>query len=52
MTTDRAGNVYVGGSFTQAGGIPAQNIARWNGSGWSSLGAGLNSSVKALVTDP
>ncbi|HXT39023.1 MAG TPA: hypothetical protein VN887_03280, partial [Candidatus Angelobacter sp.] len=34
-------DVYVAGNFTNAGGIMASNIARWNGSSWSALGAGL-----------
>jgi hypothetical protein len=35
------GNVVVVGSFTTAGTTPALNIARWNGTTWSALGAGL-----------
>jgi trimeric autotransporter adhesin len=34
-------NIYVGGSFTNAGGIPASNVARWDGSQWHALGDGL-----------
>jgi trimeric autotransporter adhesin len=34
------GDVVVGGRFASAGGVPANNIARWNGSTWSALGAG------------
>ncbi|MGQ0553485.1 MAG: hypothetical protein ACT4PU_09735 [Planctomycetota bacterium] len=34
--------LYVGGSFTIAGGAPASRIARWDGSMWSALGAGLD----------
>ncbi len=33
--------LYVGGHFTTAGGSPIPNIARWNASGWSALGAGI-----------
>ncbi|WP_022826361.1 hypothetical protein [Hymenobacter norwichensis] len=46
-----AGNseVYVGGSFTRAGGIAASSIAKWNGTAWSSLGTGLNSNVLGLA---
>ena len=47
------GGLYVGGTFTQAGGIGANNVARWNGTTWSSLGAstanGVNGPVNALV---
>jgi hypothetical protein len=35
------GDVVVGGVFTSAGGVPANNIARWNGSAWSALAGGL-----------
>ena len=38
-------DVYVGGDFTQAGGSPANNIARWDGSSWHSLGTGVNDRV-------
>ncbi|MFC1570128.1 FG-GAP repeat domain-containing protein, partial [bacterium] len=31
-------NVYVGGRFSYAGNVPANNIAKWNGESWSSLG--------------
>ncbi len=34
-------DVYVGGSFTTAGGITARAVARWNGSSWSALGEGM-----------
>jgi trimeric autotransporter adhesin len=38
----REGNdVYVGGSFTSAGGLAATQVARWDGSGWHALGSGL-----------
>lgn len=38
------GKVYVGGKFTMAGGLPATNIACWDGSVWSSLDGGIGSS--------
>ena len=45
-----AGNeVYVGGSFTQVGGIKVNNIARWNGSTWATLGTGTNEGVAGIV---
>jgi hypothetical protein len=34
--------VYVGGEFTTAGGVPANHIAKWDGSSWSALGSGLS----------
>ncbi len=42
-------NLIVGGLFTLAGGSPANRIARWNGSAWSTLGAGLNGFCAALA---
>ena len=34
-------DVYLGGSFTSAGGVAATNIAKWTGSKWESIGNGL-----------
>jgi hypothetical protein len=46
-------DLYVGGDFTTAGGNPANHIAKWNGTSWSALGAGMGSgnaiSVYAIV---
>jgi hypothetical protein len=33
--------LYVGGDFVSAGGVPARNVARWDGERWSALGSGL-----------
>lgn len=42
--------VYVGGSFTGAGGNSKANyIARWDGASWQALGAGLNNQVNAIT---
>jgi len=51
---DGASNVYVGGSFTTAGGVPAKNIAKWDVSTatWSALGSGMNGSVQSIAIDP
>jgi hypothetical protein len=43
------GYVYVGGSFTNAGAVPTQNIARWNGTTWEAVGSGFNGTVRALA---
>jgi trimeric autotransporter adhesin len=32
--------LYAGGNFTHAGGVPAENIARWDGAAWSALNGG------------
>ncbi|WP_223827677.1 T9SS type A sorting domain-containing protein [Hymenobacter armeniacus] len=46
-------DLYVGGSFTAAGGVSANRIAKWNGSTWSALGTGIgtlnNGGVWALL---
>jgi hypothetical protein len=42
--------LYAAGSFTNAGGVWANRIAAWNGSTWSALSSGMNSTgVRALV---
>ena len=46
------GALYAGGSFSAAGGVAARNVARWNGTAWTSLGSGLNGSVSALALAP
>ena len=40
--------LYAGGNFTQAGGVDAMNIAKWDGRQWSPLGLGTEGSVAAL----
>jgi hypothetical protein len=41
--------LYAGGSFTAAGGLMANNIARWDGTSWSALGRGAGGDVYALT---
>lgn len=48
---DTNAKLYVGGDFTKAGGEDANNVAVWDGIGWSALGAGLGSSVFTLALD-
>lgn len=40
--------LYATGLFTSAGGVPALNIARWDGQSWSALGAGIGGIGTAL----
>jgi trimeric autotransporter adhesin len=43
-----AGQVYLGGIFTQAGGVSAYGIARWDGTNWYPLGGGLDALKEGL----
>ena len=43
--------LYAGGTFTTAGEVPANRVARWNGTFWSALGTGVEGTgpfVRAL----
>ena len=51
LATDGNGDLYAGGSFTDAGGITVNNIARWDGSGWHALGSGVSGGVTALAAE-
>lgn len=48
-----ASKLFVGGSFFTAGGVSARNVASWNGTAWTNLGSGTDSSgfVQALESD-
>lgn len=41
--------LYAAGSFSSAGGVPVQNIARWDGVAWSDVGGGLDATTLALA---
>ena len=41
--------LYAGGFFTNAGGVSAKHIAKWDGGVWSALSAGVNDTVVALA---
>lgn len=42
-------DLYAAGRFDRAGGVDANNIAYWDGSTWTSLGAGVDSQVNAIA---
>lgn len=48
MTVLGDGSLVVAGRFSTAGGVPASNIARWDGQSWSGVGGGIAPS-NALV---
>ena len=41
--------LYAGGSFTEAGGVPACGIAQWDGVGWSHVGGSMTGRVNGLT---
>ncbi|MFI4897470.1 MAG: GC-type dockerin domain-anchored protein [Phycisphaerales bacterium JB059] len=41
--------LYVGGRFANAGGSPASRVAKWDGTSWSAMGAGLDADCQELV---
>lgn len=43
------GDLIVGGKFSNAGGVSASHIARWDGTVWHALGLGVNGKVNALI---
>ncbi|MCY2958985.1 MAG: hypothetical protein NTY35_02380 [Planctomycetota bacterium] len=38
LTTNSGTHLYLAGHFTAVGGVPANGLARWNGSSWQGLG--------------
>lgn len=48
---DGAGpRMALAGRFEQVGDVRARNVATWDGSNWSALGAGLDAQVRALAS--
>ena len=43
------GDLVAGGRFSSAGGVAANNVARWDGTSWSSLDAGVVTSCSICV---
>ena len=54
LSFDTTNNIlYAGGQFNTAGDVSANNIAKWNGTEWSSLGSGItniNTEIFPYVT--
>jgi len=52
VCTDRAGNVYAGGDFSNGNsGNYHYYVAKWNGTNWSQIGSSFNGQIYALCTD-
>jgi len=52
MAVNHNGQLYIGGSFDVVSGVPAMNIAIWDGSSWHALENGVNQPVNALAVAP
>ncbi|PKL36497.1 hypothetical protein CVV38_01160 [Candidatus Peregrinibacteria bacterium HGW-Peregrinibacteria-1] len=51
IAIDSQDNIYVTGTFTEAGGVSANFIAMWDGQTWSPLGSGLGNPGNTLTID-
>ncbi|MFH1321251.1 MAG: T9SS type A sorting domain-containing protein [Bacteroidota bacterium] len=50
LATDTINNIlYAGGGFSTAGGVQANNIAKWDGVGWDSVGTGTDNTVNSFA---
>jgi len=45
----RGQELFVGGRFVYAGTVFATNLAKWDGTNWSSVGGGVNGPVRAIT---
>lgn len=43
------GNLYVGGKFDSAGKIKVNNISKWDGISWTTLGNGTNGEINSIA---
>ena len=50
MALQPDGRLVIGGDFTSAGAIPANGVAKWDGSTWSALGAGVDGVVTCAIS--
>jgi hypothetical protein len=50
--TSHQGSIYAGGNFTRSGATTGlSNLARWNGSAWTSVAGGTQGSVFTMLSD-
>ena len=49
LTIDREGRIYAGGDFTRAGDVEVNNIARWDGNAWCTLGKGISGTEAEMI---
>jgi hypothetical protein len=51
LAVDFRGRLLVGGFFSAAGDLPANHVAVWDGTSWSTLGSGTNNTVFGIATN-
>lgn len=44
-------DLYVGGKFIKAGGVPAKGFAKWDGQQWNEVGEGVNGWIRDMKLD-
>src|SRR5206468_8753866 len=49
LAVSDTGELFAGGSFTKAGGVTANNLAKWDGRNWSALGGEITGPVLAVA---
>lgn len=50
LHVDASGDLFVGGTFQNAGGVSASNIAKWNGVTWSRMWSGVAGTLSAVYS--
>jgi hypothetical protein len=48
IVQDSSGNIYIGGTFSFVGAVPAHNIAKWDGTTWHACGNGVYGSSSGI----
>lgn len=51
LIIDSHDNLYAAGYFWSAGGVPARNLAKWDGNSWTDLGVNAPIDVYAMAFD-
>lgn len=46
----RSNQLYIGGAFTNAGGVAATNLAVWNGASWAPVGGAVGAQFDVVAT--
>lgn len=52
LAVSPSGDLYAGGDFELMDGVEATNLARWDGTTWSSVGGGTNLALRAITVLP